>query len=174
MLLATGAAVGAAGALVARRRTRAKWAEYEPSSLSADASSFRDAGATSKNLGDKPKSAAHDVTDGEIEAGKIGKATTWTKDHTKSTVDTIRHKIHEATADHDDAGSTVDRMADKANEGAGHMADKAEAKFNDASSRAGSPQSNAGAKAGDSATRAASRVDDEVDDLIRSAKNGRM
>jgi hypothetical protein len=71
-LLATGAAIGAAGALVARRRTRAKWAEYEPSSLSEDASSFLGAGATSKY----PM------------AGGVNRA----KDKARSAVDSMRHR----------------------------------------------------------------------------------
>lgn len=39
-LIACGAAVGAAGALVARRRNRAKWADYEPSRLESEATSM--------------------------------------------------------------------------------------------------------------------------------------
>ncbi len=160
-LLATGAVLGAAGALVARRRTRAKWAEYEPSSLSADASSFKDAGATSKSLTDPASSG-------------VGKAANWTKGQTKSAVDTIRGKIQGKPTNADSMSDTAEMMKDKANDGASHMADKAEAKMNDASSRGGGTQSsspNAGSKGGKDA---AGRSSDEVDDLIRSTKNGRM
>ncbi len=166
-LLATGVAVGAAGALVARRRTRAKWAEYEPGSLRSDASSFMDAGATStKSFGDKTSDRTADLTD---DAGAVTKATTWTKGHAKSAVETVRNRIHEATAPPDDsmddkADKAVDKASDKVNEGAAHMTDKAEAKYN-ATSHSGGSSTN---------TRGGARVDDEVDDLIRSAKNGRM
>jgi hypothetical protein len=160
VLLATGAAVGAAGALAARRRTRAKWAEYEPSSLHSDASSFRGAGATSsKSYPDKLSSAAHEVTDDDDGGKTISKAATWTKEHTKNTVDSLRQKIHEATADRDDDMSTAGRT----NEGPSHLADKADAKLNDGSSRTQT-----------SVSKPSNHVEDEVDELIRAAKNGNM
>jgi hypothetical protein len=155
-LLATGVAVGAAGALVARRRTRAKWSEYEPSSLSSDASSFQGAGATSSKT-----SMSHDVTDGEETPGSMNKAMGWTK----GAVDSLRHKIHDATGDN----GSMQKATDRVNEGAGHLADKADARHNDMSSKAG----NAMPKS-EGVSRTSNRVEDEVDELIRSAKNGRM
>jgi len=88
-LLATGAAVGAAGALIARRRTRAKWSEYEPGSLRDDASEFMDAGATSKRFGRGD--------------GGVSKASAWTKEHAKSAVGNVRGKIHDKTHHDDDS-----------------------------------------------------------------------
>ncbi|HEY2795939.1 MAG TPA: hypothetical protein VGJ28_26485, partial [Micromonosporaceae bacterium] len=41
-IVAAGAALGATGALVARRRNRSKWAEYEPAALQDDAQAFVD------------------------------------------------------------------------------------------------------------------------------------
>jgi len=173
-LLATGVAVGAAGALVARRRTRAKWAEYEPGSLHSDASSFIDAGATSaKSFGNKSGDAASDMTDGS--GGTVSKATTWTKGHAKSAVDTVRTKIHAATGDHGDTGlddkadQAIDKASEKVNEGASKISGKAsEAKHNAA------PHSGGSATNTSAASSRGNRMDDEVDDLIRSAKNGRM
>jgi hypothetical protein len=164
-LLATGVAVGAAGALVARRRTRAKWAEYEPSSIRSDASSFMDAGATSAK--------SYGGTEGGTDSS-VTKAATWTKDRAKTTVGTIKHKIHEATAEHGDTTiedkmeSVTDKAAEKVNEGASHIADKAEAKHNAGTRTGGSSTNTSGAAA------RTDKIDDEVDDLIRSAKNGRM
>ncbi|HEY1488016.1 MAG TPA: hypothetical protein VGF84_18055 [Micromonosporaceae bacterium] len=157
LLLATGAAVGAAGALVARRRTRTHWNEYEPASIQSDASSFADAGATSKSM---------PGADGDADAGgTVSKAANWTKGHAKSAADGLRHKIHEATADRDDTngkgknGTTEAAQAkEKVNEGASHLSDKADARMN---------MSGTDKRTGD-------RIDDEVDDLLRSAKNGRM
>jgi hypothetical protein len=163
-LLATGVAVGAAGALVARRRTRAKWSEYEPSSVTSDASSFRDAGATSTK-----KSMAHDVTDGDEMPGGMHKAVDWTKEHTKSAMDSLRTKIHDATGGHEDG--TMPRATEKVNEGASHLAEKADARYNDATSRAGNTMPKSGEHG---VSRTSNRVEDEVDELIRSAKNGRM
>lgn len=110
-LLATGMAVGAAGALMARRRMRAQWAEYEPSSLNSDASSFQGAGATSKSFG-------------ESSSAGVSKVTNWTK----SAVDGAKHKMHHGSE---------------------------------------SGQGGSNPATGD-------QLDDEVDDLIRAAKNGRM
>jgi hypothetical protein len=160
VLLATGAAVGAAGALAARRRTRTRWAEYEPSSLQSDASTFSGAGATSKSFSDDK------MDDDADRHGTVSKATSWTKEHAKSAADSLRHKIHEATADRDDDGAVTDikdkaaKAKDKVNEGASHLADKAEARNNMSGS--------------DKEKRTGDRLDDEVDDLLRSAKNGHV
>jgi len=171
-ILATGAAVGAAGALVARRRTRAKWAEYEPSSLNSDASSFLDAGATStKSFSDKTNSEESDVTD-HADAGAVTKAANTIKEHCKSAATTLRKKVHEATADPDGATGISDKIedaGDKMNEGANHLADKAEAKLNAAKTPGGGSMTNTSGAAG-----RGEHMSDEVDDLIRSAKNGRM
>jgi hypothetical protein len=162
VLLATGAAVGAAGALAARRRTRTRWAEYEPSSLQSDASTFSGAGATSKSFSEEKS------IDTEVDSdrhGTVTKATNWTKEHAKSAAGSLRHKIHEATADRDEADAVkekaakgIDKAKDKVNEGASHLADKAEARNNMSGSE----------------KRTGDRLDDEVDDLLRSAKNGHV
>ncbi len=162
-LLATGVAVGAAGALVARRRTRAKWAEYEPGSLRSDASSFIDAGATSKSFGDR--STDLDVDDDSVRT--VSKAVSKTKDQAKSAVDTIRQKIHEATAKPMDETS-MDRPSEKINEGTAPMTGKAEAKHN-----AATPSGGTSTNTSSAAARGSGKIDDEVDDLIRSSKNGR-
>jgi len=169
-ILATGAAVGAAGALVARRRTRAKWAEYEPSSLNSDASSFLDAGATStKSFGGKTSAEGSEVTD-HADAGAVTKAANSIKEHCKSAATTLRKKVHEATADPDGTVSEkIDDAGDKMNEGANHLADKAEAKLNAAKTPGGGSATNTSGAAG-----RGEHMSDEVDDLIRSAKNGRM
>jgi hypothetical protein len=173
-LLATGAMVGAAGALIARRRTRAKWAEYEPSSISADASSFRGAGATSSKSMSGMKSSGQGMTDSdaEMESGAMAKAAAWTKGQTRTTVDTLRHKIHEATGDQgmgSKARSAMDKAGDKVNQGASHMAEKADARRNDTSSRSGSGSM----QSGNTPTRGSERTNEDVDDMMRSAKNGR-
>jgi uncharacterized protein YjbJ (UPF0337 family) len=182
-LLATGVVVGAAGALVARRRTRAKWAEYEPGSLHSDASSFIDAGATStKSYVDKGAEATTDMIDDS--AGRATKATNLIKDHAKSAVETVRTKIHSATAGRgsdldekvadtvdtaaDKASGMADKAAEKVNEGTSRMSDKADAKHNVGTPSGGSPTNTSAASS------RGNRMDDEVDDLLRSAKNGRM
>jgi hypothetical protein len=162
-LIATGAAVGAAGALAARRRNRVKWSEYEPSQLHSDAKDLLD---YARGIG---------------EPGMIKKAAGWTKDHAQQAYGSARRKIHEATADHRDLGDDMSTAADtmknrtgemteeargsvrKANEhlneGASHFGDKTKDKLNESSSRA----SESGKGSGDS-----------VEDMMRSSKNGRM
>jgi hypothetical protein len=159
-MLATGVVVGAAGAFVARRRTRAKWAEYEPASLHSDASTFHNAGATSKtSMGGDGQSPAVD--------GTVTKATHWTMDHARSAVDSIRHRIHEATADHHSDG-----MADKADPGR-PVDRKAEPKAEPKAEMKADTKITA-KPVGSGGTRTNDRIEDEVDDLIRSAKNGHM
>jgi hypothetical protein len=109
------------------------------------------------------KSAAHDVSEGDMSHGTMGKAASRTKDMTKSAVDSLRNKVQGGTSQRDDmstmSGNMKDNAGDKANEGAAHMGDKSDAKMNEGS---GSSKSGKG------------QANDEVDDLIRSAKNGRM
>lgn len=173
-LIATGAAVGAAGALAARRRNRVKWSEYEPSELHSDAQSLLDSSSTATT---SMSESAREMG----EAGRIKKATGWTKDHTKQAYDSVRHKIHETNADRGDVGEMMDSAKnkvsevaegardrtkhanDRMNEGANHFAEKSKDKINETSSRAS-----------DSASRTADRVGDSVDDMLRSSKNGRM
>jgi hypothetical protein len=147
-LMACGAAVGAAGALMARRRNRTKWAEYEPSSLEPDASSMLD-----------PNVTATTSMSGMSDSGMIKKAT----DKTKSAVGTVRSKIHDATADRsgldmdmdpmrgttseisDESRSTMKHASEKGNEGSAHFA-------------GGKSDSN---------------MSSDADDMTRSSKNGR-
>ncbi len=153
MLLAAGAAIGATGALVARRRNRTKWAEYDPASVRSDAASTR-----------PPMDATHD----DEMPSTAAKLAAWAKDHTKSAADTVRSKLHDVTADTSDRlGDRPDRASnakDRIGDGASHLADKTEARMNDASGR----------RTGMSGDNAADRATDEVDDLLRSTKNGRM
>jgi hypothetical protein len=150
-IVACGAAVGAAGALVARRRNRAKWAEYEPSSLESDATSMLD-----------PNTTATTSMSGTGQPGMVKKATGWTKGHSKTAVDSMRHKIHDATADRegmgmesggmsgsemsDDTRDAMRRSSEKGNEGSSHFAGDAEGNMSSG---------------------------EAVDDMMRSNKNGR-
>lgn len=72
-LLAAGAAIGAAGALVARRRNRARWAEYQPGDLHGDATSMGMAG--------------------EQQPGATAKLAAWAKENTRSAMGTVRGKV---------------------------------------------------------------------------------
>jgi hypothetical protein len=54
-------------------------------------------------------------------------------------------------------------------EGASHLVDKTEARLNDASARRGTTS-----KPSDAMGNAGERASSEVDDLLRSSKNGRM
>jgi len=173
-LIATGAAVGAAGALAARRRNRVKWSEYEPSQLHSDAKGLLDSSSTATT-------SMSSSAEGMGEPGVIKKCADWTKEHAQNAYDSVRHKIHEATAPDHDMGESVERMtttagemADEArgtvrkanehsNEGASHFGDKTKDKLNEAS-----------AQAGDTAKGTTGRPGDSVDDLLRSSKNGRM
>ena len=173
-LIATGAAVGAAGALAARRRNRVKWSEYEPSQLHSDAKGLLDSSSTATT---SMSSSAGDMG----EPGVIKKCADWTKEHAQNAYDSVRHKIHEATAPDHDMGDSLDRMKNTAgemsddardtvrkanehlNEGASHFGDKTKDKLNEASSRVS-----------DTAKRTSDRTSDSVDDLLRSSKNGRM
>ena len=149
-LIATGAAVGAAGALAARRRNRVKWSEYEPSQLHSDAKDLLDSSSTATT-------SLSDDARGMGEPGMIKKAADWTKDHAQLAYDSVRRKIHEATADHgdlgDDMGMAADKMKDRTgdmteeargsvrkanehlNEGASHFGDKTKDKPNESSAR---------------------------------------
>jgi hypothetical protein len=165
-LIATGAAVGAAGALAARRRNRVKWSEYEPSQLHSDAKGLLDSDSTATT---SLSSDARDMG----EPGRMKKAAGWTKGQAQQAYGSMRHKIHDATADRADMGDAMGRageMADDArgtvrkanehpNEGANHFGDKTKDKLNESSSQASDP---------------ANRTGDSVDDLLRSSKNGRM
>jgi hypothetical protein len=134
-IIACGAAMGAAGALVARRRNRAKWAEYEPSSLESDASSLLDPNAT----------ATTSVSGGN----PIKKAS----DMTKSAVGTVRSKIQDVKSSRqgsldegsksemgsnssdltDETRTAMKQASEKANEGASHFSGNAESKLSSSS-----------------------------------------
>lgn len=125
-MLAGGAALGAAGALVARRRTRTKWAEYEPEAISEDAEAFvGGAGATSAK-----DFSHHDTT--------MSRA----KERAKGAYDNVRTRRQEHGHHHHEG------EGHEGHEGHTHQA---------GGSAGGGPMG-----------------DDEVDRLIRSAKNGRM
>ncbi len=144
-LVATGAAVGAAGALAARRRNRVKWSEYEPSQLHSDAKDLLDSSSTATT---SLSSSAREMG----ESGTIKKAAGWTKGQAQKSYDSVRHKIHKATEDHpvgdlaESAKQSAGGMAEEArgsarkggehlNEGANHFGDKAKDKMNEAASR---------------------------------------
>lgn len=160
-LLAAGTAVGVAGALVARRRNRARWTEYASSGPMPEASSSEDKTMT-ENMAE---------TDASRTSSKVA---SWAKGQTRSAYDTARQKVHDATGKpigEDVAASVasgarkvVDGMSkagEPLNEGASHLAEKAEVKMNDASTRV-------------SESSTTTRTGDSADDLTRSAKNSRM
>lgn len=146
-IVAAGAALGATGALVARRRNRSKWSEYEPAALQDEAQAFVD----------QTRSSSH----GPRAASKMAG---WAKEHSRSAVDSVRGKMHDSSTT--SAGSHLDEMtsrpermgddmggdgggraqpmpgkasddAEHAGEGSHHLADKADAKLNDATGRRG-------------------------------------
>lgn len=142
-IVAAGAALGATGALVARRRNRSKWAEYEPAALQDDAQAFVD----------QTRSSGRGGADGPRTASKMAG---WAKEHSRSAVDGVRGKMHDSSTT--SAGSHMDEMtsrpgmgddmaepmpgkasdaSERAGDGAHHMADKADAKLNDAAGRRG-------------------------------------
>ncbi|HZD99277.1 MAG TPA: hypothetical protein VE132_14075, partial [Micromonosporaceae bacterium] len=83
-IVAAGAALGATGALVARRRNRSKWAEYEPAALQDDAQAFVDQTRTSgRGAADGPRTAS--------------KMAGWAKEHSRSAVDGVRGKMHDSS-----------------------------------------------------------------------------
>jgi len=141
-IVAAGAALGATGALVARRRNRSKWAEYEPAALQDDAQAFVD----------QTRSSGRGGADGPRTASKMAG---WAKEHGRSAMDGVRGKMHDSSST--SAGSHMDEMtsrpgmgddvaepmpgqtsaAERPGNGAHHMADKADAKLNDAAGRRG-------------------------------------
>jgi hypothetical protein len=167
-IVAAGAALGATGALVARRRNRSKWAEYEPAALRDDAQAFVD---PSRSSG----------------PGAASKMAGWAKEHSRSAVDGVRGKMHGSSAT--SAGTSMDEMtsrpgrmgddmaepmpgkasdaAERAGDSAHHMADKAEAKLNDAATRRGAKPSPKSTDAGDNA-------DDTVPNTMPPNKDGRQ
>jgi hypothetical protein len=190
-IVAAGAALGATGALVARRRNRSKWAEYEPSALQDESQAFVDQTRSAGRGGDnRPRTAS--------------KMTGWAKEHSRSAMDGVRGKMHDSsstTGGHMDEmasrpGGTGDGMgmgdnmtgnmggrmgdttaggaaepmpgkpgdaADRTGDAAHHMADKSDAKLNDAAPRRGSKPS---AKSGDAS--------ESADDSMPPSKNGRQ
>jgi len=151
-IVAAGAALGATGALVARRRNRSKWAEYEPAALQDDAQAFVD-----------PTRSAS--------PGAASKMAGWAKEHSRSAVGSVRGKMHDSSAT--SAGTGMDEMtsrpgrigddmaepmpgkpsdaAERAGDSAHHMADKADAKLNDAAPRRGAKPSPKSTDASDGA-----------------------
>jgi hypothetical protein len=142
-IVAAGAALGATGALVARRRNRSKWAEYEPAALQDDAQAFVD----------QTRSSGRGGAEGPRTASKMAG---WAKEHSRSAVDGVRGKMHDSSTT--SAGSHMDEMtsrpgmgddmaepmpgkasdaSERTGDGAHHMADKADAKLNDAAGRRG-------------------------------------
>ncbi len=142
-IVAAGAALGATGALVARRRNRSKWAEYEPAALQDDAQAFVD----------QTRSSGRGASDGPRTASKMAG---WAKEHSRSAVDGVRGKMHDSSTT--SAGGRMDEMtsrpgmgddmaepmpgkasdaAERTGDGAHHMTDKSDAKMNDAASRRG-------------------------------------
>ena len=141
-IVAAGAALGATGALVARRRNRSKWADYQPAALQDDAQAFVD----------QTRSSGRSGTDGPRTASKMAG---WAKEHSRSAMDGVRGKMHDSSTT--SAGSHMDEMTsrpgmgddvaepmpgktsagERTGDGPHHMADKADAKLNDAAGRRG-------------------------------------
>jgi hypothetical protein len=190
-IVAAGAAIGATGALVARKRNRARWAEYEPSALQDEADALVDeTRAANRERNGRPRAAS--------------KMAGWARDHGMS-VDSVQRRIQDARGGGGSraAGVSGDAMRDTGRRSSGmtdtgmgetgmggmpgemtdemrdamsepkprggdtahHLADKADAKLNDASTRRGSKASG---KSSDPATGATA---DEVDDVLRSSKD---
>ena len=97
-IVAAGAALGATGALVARRRNRSKWAEYEPAALQDDAQAFVD----------QTRSASRSGVDGPRTASKMAG---WAKEHSRSAMDGVRGKMHDSSTT--SAGSHMDDMTSR-------------------------------------------------------------
>jgi hypothetical protein len=173
-IVAAGAALGATGALVARRRNRSKWAEYEPAALQDDAQAFVD----------QTRSSGRGGADGPRTASKMAG---WAKEHSRWAMDGVRGKMHDSSAT--SAGSHMDEMTsrpgrmgddmaepmpgkasdatERAGDGAHHMADKADAKLNDATGRRG-------AKPSSKSTDASDAGDDTMPNAMPPNKNGRQ
>ncbi len=173
-IVAAGAALGATGALVARRRNRSKWAEYEPAALQDDAQAFVE----------QTRSSGRGAADGPRTASKMAG---WAKEHSRSAVDGVRGKMHDSSAT--SAGSHMDEMTsrpgrmgddmaepmpgkasdatERAADGAHHMADKADAKLNDAAGRRG-------AKPSPKSTDATDGSGDATPNAMPPNKNGRQ
>jgi hypothetical protein len=173
-LIATGAAVGAAGALAARRRNRVKWSEYEPSQLHSDAKDLLDSSSTATT-------SLSDDARGIGEPGMIKKAAGWTKDHAQQAYGSARRKIHEATADHRDLGDDMSTAADTMKNRTGEMTEEARGSVRKANEHLNEGASHFGDKTKDKLNESASRANesmkgsgDSVDDVMRSSKNGRM
>jgi hypothetical protein len=97
-IVAAGAALGATGALVARRRNRSKWAEYEPSALQDESQAFVDQTRSAGRGGDnRPRTAS--------------KMTGWAKEHSRSAMDGVRGKMHDSSST--TAGSHMDEMTSR-------------------------------------------------------------
>jgi hypothetical protein len=90
-LIAAGAALGAAGALVARRRNRARWAEYQPDELQGDAASMSMAGE---------------------QHGATAKLAAWAKENTRTAMGTVRGKMRPSGAPTEDGDEMNERVAD--------------------------------------------------------------
>lgn len=154
-IVAAGAALGATGALVARRRNRSKWSEYEPAALQDEAQAFVD----------QTRSSGRGGADGHRTASKVAG---WAKEHSRSAVEGVRGKMHDTSTTNadshmDEMTSRPGRMGDDmgaesggkaqpmpgkasdaaegAGEGGHHLADKADAKLNDAAGRRGGKSS---------------------------------
>jgi hypothetical protein len=96
-IVAAGAALGATGALVARRRNRSRWAEYEPSALQSESQAFVEETRTAGRGGDtRPRTAS--------------KMAGWAKEHSRSAVGGARDKVQGMTGHAGD--SHPDAMAD--------------------------------------------------------------
>jgi hypothetical protein len=166
-LLAAGAALGAAGALVARRRNRARWAEYEPSELETDASAMSgmDAG----------------------QQGAASKLAHWARENTRTAVGTVRSRMPRS------GNRTLDEMNERvADAGTGvttqDLTGESVARPGEASTKrpGEAPGDRPGRAPGDrpgrapgerpegAAGAAGGSMADEVDELLRSSEDGKI
>jgi hypothetical protein len=143
-LLAAGAALGAAGALVARRRNRARWAEYEPSELESDASAMAGMDATGHG-------------------GAASKLAHWAKENTKSAVGTVRGKMPRGGA------KTLDEMNERVADARVEVTRDLTGESGVAS---GTRSGETSAKQPEGTSGAS--MADEVDELLRSSEDGKM
>jgi hypothetical protein len=165
-IVAAGAALGATGALVARRRNRSKWAEYEPAALQDDAQAFVD----------QTRSASRSGVDGPRTASKMAG---WAKEHSRSAVDGVRGKMHDSSTT--SAGSHMDDMTSRpgpmGNERTGGgmgtadsaQSDPTQAGSTAAESTQAQPMPGKGSDAADRTTDAAHHMADKADAKLNDA-----
>jgi len=156
-LLAAGAAVGAAGALVAKRRRAAQhWDEFEPgAALDDSAYDLDEARDEAGRVTDSTKDKTGPAT-GKVAAGAAAVA---------ETVSTQAGKVAESLHGKSDSAAKVGDKAKGAADKTGDAASKAADKTGDAAGQAADKVSDATSKAGDKASDVASSAKESAGQL---------